>query len=468
MHDVTMRTLRLTAALTIPLALGAAGAVAQHGTSDAGDDRRSVLASEYQSEDGGQTLEDFFTAALDYSPRLRIAEDQRDIGRARRRGANGQLLPQLNATASVNENRQDSADSDGIADYLGERYAIRLSQTLFNWQAFARRGRAYAEANQFEAQYYAELGNVLTEVAARYFAVLQARDALTSIEGELEAVRGQYEQAQRLRELEMIPITDLYDVEARQATLEAERLNAEGELNVAREALRSATGLEVGTLYDLGESADLSVPEGTPQSWAEIAEGANHELSARQYALEAAESVVSERRGAYMPSVSLVATAQRSTLGYDNRRNPQTDTGYVGVDVTIPLFAGGSNRAAVSEAQSQRNIASNQLRQVRLEVANQARMLFLSLRTNASRISAAERALEATTLAAESRERQFELGNTTSTEVLNALRDRYLAERDLNALRYEHVNLLLRLRQVAGTLNADDMVEVSNWLVTPE
>ncbi|MGM0633963.1 MAG: TolC family protein, partial [Pseudomonadota bacterium] len=363
MHDKLLRATCLATLLSGFLAPSAVMAAAgQEETADSGGDGRSVLASEYQpQEEGtGQTLEDFFTSALDFSPRLRIAEDRLDIGRARRRGANGQLLPQVSATASVNENRQQTETTEGVNQYLGERYALRLQQVLFDWQTFARRGRAYAEENQYEAEYFAELSLLLTDVAERYFTVLEARDTLESVEAELRAVRNQREQVQRMRNLEMVPSTDLYDVEAREASLEAEQLNAEGELNVAREALRSATGLEVGTLFELGESADLSVPEGTPQSWASIAENANHQLEARQYALEAADRTVSERRGAYMPRVSLIATQQRSTLGYDNRPNPLTDTGYVGVDITVPLFAGGSNRAAVNEAQSQRNIASNE------------------------------------------------------------------------------------------------------------
>ena len=43
----------------------------------------------------GETLEDFFTAAIDYSPQLRIAEEGLNIGRAREKQAQGRLQPQV-------------------------------------------------------------------------------------------------------------------------------------------------------------------------------------------------------------------------------------------------------------------------------------------------------------------------------------------------------------------------------------
>ena len=52
----------------------------------------------------GQTLQDFFSAALDFSPRLRIAEQNLNIGAARRSAATGQLLPQVRANASLSDN----------------------------------------------------------------------------------------------------------------------------------------------------------------------------------------------------------------------------------------------------------------------------------------------------------------------------------------------------------------------------
>jgi len=418
-----------------------------------------AAAAAMQESGSGRTLEDFFIAAMEYSPRIKIAEARRSIGTARKRAATGQLLPQISASANVSENRQEAMDR--LNQYRGERYALQLRQVLFDWQAFARRQSASMVEEQFEAEYFAELSALLTEVAEIYFEVLQAEDALRSIDSELNATQSQLQQIERMHGLQMVQITDLYDAQARLAAVEAERLNLATEVTLARESLRSISGLAVGDLFMLGDDAQLPQIDGT-------ATEDNHMILAREYAVRAAERRVSERRGAYMPRVNLIVQQQQSNLGFDNQLlNSRTDTGYLALDVTIPLFAGGSNRAAVSEARSQQNIAQNELRQLNLDVSERTRLAFLRLQSTRQQITAAEKLLEARRVASTARRRGFELGTVTSVDVLDAVRDEFVAERDLQAIRYENIKMGLYLRRDSGTLTADDLVDISVSLQAP-
>ena len=155
----------------------------------------------------GETLQDFFSAALDYSPRLRIAEENLNIGAARRSAATGQLLPQVRANASLSDNTRNQGGQETTFD--GNRYSLQLTQVLFNWQAFAARAQAVLREDQAEAQYYGELAVLLTEVAEKYFDTLQARDALDSSASEYEAVSNQLQQIESLYERQLAQVTDL-------------------------------------------------------------------------------------------------------------------------------------------------------------------------------------------------------------------------------------------------------------------
>lgn len=416
----------------------------------------------------GSTLEDFFTAAMDYSPRLRISEERWNVGTARKKSATGQLLPQINANGSISDNTQ-SQDPLNIANkYRGERYSVQLSQVLFNWQAFAARGAAAFAEDQAEAEYFAELGWLLTDVAEKYFNVLQTEDAVTSIRTELEAVTNQLNQIQRLYDLQSAKITDLYSAQARQAAVQSQQLNMESELALAREALRAATGLNVGPLYRLDQGIVIPAQSETIDVWLERARNSNQQIQAREYAMRAADKRVSQQRGTYMPRVSLIAQQQLSDIGFDNTHMDRTDTTYVGVDVQIPLFAGGSNRASVSEAAALRGIAENELRQTQLEIVESTRMAYLQVKSSEQRTQAAEKLLESTELSLTSMQRGFELGAVTSVDVLNAMRDRFQAERDLQRTRYEHIKFSLLLKREAGTLSGDDLIDVGSWLIAPQ
>ena len=120
-----------------------------------------------------QTLEDFFTAAINYSPQLKIAEENLNISSARKRAANGLLFPQVNANASLSENRRNALNQ--LQTFDGERYSLQLTQVLFNWEAFASRKEARFREDQQEAVYFAELAFLLTDVSEKIFCCITGR-----------------------------------------------------------------------------------------------------------------------------------------------------------------------------------------------------------------------------------------------------------------------------------------------------
>ena len=410
----------------------------------------------------GSTLEDFFTAAINYSPDLQIAQESLNIGAARKKAANGQLLPQINAGGSVSDNRLSQFNN--FQKFDGERYYLSLTQVLFNWQAFSVRKQAYLLEDQLEEEYYYQLAFLLTDVAEKYFNVLQAEDALESIASEIDAVTNQLNQIQSLYDRQLAQITDLYQGRASLAAVQAEELKLEAEVALSREALRSISGLDVGPLHILTDEAEITPLEFSQQYYVQQARERNHQILAREYALRAAEEGISERRGAYMPRVSFIAQRQDSDVGFDNLPINRTDNTYIGLDVSIPLYAGGSNRAAVSEASSRRSIAEYELRAIQLETRASVRAAHLQVQSSEVQATAGRILVESTALAAEAMQQGFLLGTVTSVDVLNALRDQYQAERELQRTRYEHVKYLLLLKRETGTLSSEDLLEVGSWL----
>ena len=426
------------------------------------------MAQDYDSAGRtGSTLEDFFSASIDFSPTLKIAEESLNISSARRRAANGRLLPQVSARAGISDNRSVGT-GQAKQTFDGERFSIQLSQTLFNWQAFAARSQAYLIEDQAEAEYYGELANLLTEVAEKYFNVLQAEDALDSIASELEAVSNQLDQIQSLYDRQLARITDLYQVQASLAAVEGQQLQLQVQLALSREALFSVSGLTAGELSGLRENAEIPPLENSISFWVNQANKNNHQIRAQKFAVSAANKRIDERRGAYMPQVNFIVQRQDSNLGFENRLINQTDTTYLGLDLSIPLYAGGSNRARVSEAASQHRIAESRLRQIELQASENVRSAYLQVQSAQTLIQAAQKLVESTTLSSTAMQRGFELGAVTSVDVLNALRDQFRSERDLQQVRYEHVKYILLLKRETGLLTADDMLEVGRWLEAPE
>ena len=413
----------------------------------------------------GTNLNDFFEAAIEFSPELQIASENLNISSARKQAAKGLLLPQLSAGANVSDNKLVQFNRQ--QDFIGERYFLGLSQTLFNWQQFAARKQADLLEDQSEEEYFYQLSVLLTDVAERYFSVLQARDSLESIGSEIEALRNQFDQVQSLFDRQLAQVTDLYQVQASLAAVEAEQLQLDAEFAISSERLRSISGLEVGPLFKLKEDIEISPLEYDQTYYVQQAQERNRSVLAREYALKAADEGVSERRGAYLPQVSFIAQRQDSNVGFENLLINRTDNTFLGVNVVIPIYAGGRNKAGVREAISRRSIAEYELRATQLRARESVRSAYLQVQARNAQTAAASTLVESTALSAQAMQQGFSLGTVTSVDVLNAIRDQFQAERELQRIRYEHIRFLLLLKRETGTLTPEDMMQVSSWLEPP-
>ncbi|MDR0781133.1 MAG: TolC family protein [Pseudomonadales bacterium] len=414
----------------------------------------------------GNSLADFFTATLNNSPELSIARARWSVGTARKDQATGQLLPQVNANASVSDNdRTDNAT--GRQTYRGERYGVSISQVLFYWQAFQARRQARLVEDQNEAEYYATLANLLTEVADQYLLVLQAEDALRSVNAELDAMSNQLKRVQALYDLQLTRVTDLYETQARFAATQANAVQLESEVTITRENLRASSGIDIGTLRRLPQAITIEPLQDPIEVWLQRTQEHNKELAARELALQAADKQVSAARGSYLPQVSLTYQYQGSNVGFDNQSLSQkVDTNYIGLNVAVPLFAGGSNSARVREAFGLRNIAEGQLRQAQMDLLARTRQAYAQVKTGEARIRAGQALAESTVTSLTAMQRGYELGSVTTVDVLNALRDRFASERDLQRARYDHIRARLALLRDSGSLSADDILDISASMET--
>ena len=165
-----------------------------------------------------------------------------------------------------------------------------------------------------------------------------------------------------------------------------------------------------------------------------------------------------------MPQLSLILQRQDSNVGFDNMPIVRSDNTYFGIDISVPIYAGGRSRAGVREALSEKEIAENELKQTELEITAQVRAAYLRTQAGKSIVAAAQKFVDYAKLNNDATQKGYELGAVTSVDLLNSLRDQFQAERDLQKVRYEHIKFLLTLKKETGTLSTDDLLEVSRWL----
>jgi outer membrane protein len=81
-------------------------------------------------------------------------------------------------------------------------------------------------------------------------------------------------------------------------------------------------------------------------------------------------------------------------------------------------------------------------------------------------VKALRQSRKSSEVALEATEAGYEVGTRTTVDVLDARRSVFLAQRNYARSRYDYIVNVVRLKQAAGILNPDDLIQINAWLQT--
>ncbi|WP_421620682.1 TolC family outer membrane protein [Alkalilimnicola ehrlichii] len=415
--------------------------------------------------------------ARESDPQLRQARSELETVRERVPQARAGLLPELSAFGSAdrerNEPRGSGAGELGTDYYTTSAIGLDLTQPVFRYGLFLRLREADLQVAQAQARLNSAEQDLMVRVTERYFEVLAALDGVAFARAELRAIERQLDQAEQRFEVGMAPVTDVEEARARRDLSHANLLQAETDLDSAREGLRELTGRSHRELALLDEALPLESPEPEDsEAWARQAERQNWDLLAFRHGSEAAMENIGVQRAEHLPTVDLVGNVQRVDQGSRTTatgvpRGPEEfDQASIGLRLNLPLYRGGATRSRVREAQSQYTTALEELEETRRAVVRGATDAYRGVRSAIARTAAFEQAITSTQRALEAVEAGFEVGTRTVVELLDAQQDRLGAEQDFRQANYDYLLQTVRLKRFAGTLSDADLATINTWLDT--
>jgi outer membrane protein len=353
-------------------------------------------------------------------------------------------------------------DVDGVARELDYRsYVVSLNQPLLDLAAIRAAQQGSQSAIAAEAGFGTARQDALLRVAAAYFDVLNAQEALSVTQAEKKAIGEQLESAKRSFEVGTATVTDQQEAQARFDLILASEIRAQNSLNVKRQALSLIMGQSLpAKLPDL--RANLQIPSPTPmnaEDWVAQARAGNFGVLKAQADQERARLDVSRQVAGHLPSLDIVAARLRGreTTAIDSR----SDSNYVGLSLTVPIIAGGATTSLVREASALHNEARHKLDAARLAAEQTAREAYLNVVAGLAQISALQAAERSSQLALESNRLGYEVGVRINIDVLNAQQQLFAAQRDLAKSRNDTLLASLQLRAAVGGLQPADVEAVS-------
>ena len=410
-----------------------------------------------------------YDLAVESDPTLRAAEQQLFATREVKPQARALLLPSigLNGTADYNDqrlrgtsvvgsfSRSDTFSTQGVAAVINQSVYNRA-----NWITLEQTDNVIAQA---EAQYRDAQIELMVRTTEAYFQVLRAADAVTVQESLVRANERQLEQSRQRFEVGLVAITDVNESQAAYDQSRATLINAQTLLDNAWEALRVIVGPIDFPLARLGDKLPLSPPEPNDINvWADTAMRNNYGIIAAAEAASAAKKSIEIERSGHYPTVDLQA-------GYDVARsgaafNTDSDTGFVGLQLSVPIYQGGAVTSRTRQAGYNFRAAQDQLDQTRRLVTNQVKDAFRGISSSIEDVKARQAAIVSARSALESTQAGLEVGTRTQVDVLNSQRNLFQAEFDYLTARYAYIINGVKLHQATSTLTRDVLAKGNTWL----
>ena len=383
--------------------------------------------------------------------------------------ARAALLPQVNFSAESSDNSLETEGqtfgvSGGDVDYNSHGYSLRLTQALFNREFYVQLKQANNNVARAQAQFDASKQELILRVTELYFNVLAARDDLKFATAEKGAINRQREQAENRFEVGLIPITDVKEAQSSFDSAVAREIEAEIALELAIDALAVITGERMTELDILSDRMELVRPEPDHVSdWINTALNQNLALLINEYDTKIARQEIQRNKAQHLPTVDLVAAYNDNDSG-GLTGSRETEDSRIGLELNFPIFQGGRTHYQIKESQYLYQAALQSQERIKRETTRDTRDAYHNVVAGISRVSAFNRAVESAEIAAEATEAGFEVGTRTSVDVLLALRSVFQAQRDYSRSRYDYLIDTLRLKNAAGTLSADDLLQIDTWL----
>ena len=417
------------------------------------------------------TLSEAMERALQQDPRVAQLESnyQADIERAEQRLASRRATVSAFADTTL---RRDHSRSEFFGNtsegYAAFALGVEARQPLYRRDWSERERQASAIVDQAGGQRDNQRQLYLLQLAERYFAVLAERENLHLAETEVETVARSLQDTRQRYEAEVIAATDLREAEARDDLARARLLAAEQQLDDARQGLQEMIGS-----FDNLPQLRLQNPEAmldqqrSLEQWQTLASQASPALASARAAVTVGEGELASVRSQSSAQLDLFSRlAHQDNSG--SMIGQRATEAVVGVELVLPLYSGGADRAASRQAAAAISSAEFELAALQRELARRVAAAWRARQVAARQVEAFGAVVRSAEAAEQAVRNGFEAGSRTMLEVLDASRATVEAERDLLASRYQLILSQLSLEQLAGELSPARFAEVDQWLVYPE
>lgn len=414
-------------------------------------------------------FEQYYQEARANDPVFAAARAQYEADLESRAIGRSGLFPSLSYSAL--SARSDYERSELATPKVSKKYSydnksqtLQLAQPIFDLERWAAWREGDKRAQMAEVNFAEAQQDLALRYAQAYFDYLLARDTLELARAQKRALASQKVQAEHLFKGGSATITDVEETQARLQLAEAAELAAGSAVSVRLRLVEKLLGGRLSADLPKVGAFPLSPPEpAKPDAWLDAVASRNYKVQAQRLAEEVAGHQVDRAMSGHFPSASLVANSTHTTD--PNYYTSKDATSSIGVQVVVPLFAGGKTTAQTRQAEAMRERTRQDAENMLRESQVKAGQFYLDLLNGLAQIQAMESAVRSSEVALKGMEAGQKVGFRTNTDVLNAQQQLFNVRRDLQKERYAYLMNRLQLQAIVGSLGEEEIQRIDSLMM---
>lgn len=418
-------------------------------------------------------LLDAWELAVRNDPQYRAAGYERDAGQEEASLGLSGLLPTVQYTYGVNSNDSTVSQADNRSsnqvrrDYDSYVSVLSLRQPLIDYGAYARYRQGIARKLFADQRYRDKSQELMVRLYRAYSNALLAQEKQTLLAAQLRAYQEQIQLNRRLLTAGEGTQTDIDETEARYTLTQVQLIEQQDTLDSQLTDLENIIGRPVN-LAELRPLTLESLPQNlddgrTLAQWRELAIRYNARLAGQRDNLDAKHDEIENSRSGHLPTLQLVASSRHSRSESEQNYNQKYDTQSIGLQLNVPIYAGGSVSSATRQATAYYQQSQAELDQETRQVLAELKRQFNLSRSGAAKIRAWQMAVTSAQKVLIATSRSVLGGERINLDVLLAEQQLFNSRRDLAEAKYGWLQSWLELRYNAGTLQENDLLQLAAW-----
>ena len=384
-----------------------------------------------------------------------------------------QFLPNISASVGYNKNNLTSTtpnffgvDQTTQTDYPSQNQTLTLRQPLYRPFLKSQYQQAGARVEDANAVLNQEEQSLVVRVVGAYFEAMLTYEQLNLVLAQRKSYITQLDVARKSFAAGSGTRTD---IDAAQAQLD---LNAAEEIEARQNMVFTLRQLEILVNQPIDQLSTLKVSKLQllgPQpnnllDWITRAEQNSPEIKALKALVKVASLEVDKNKSGHYPTLDAIAQLSRSQSENITNTQNRYNNASVGLQLNIPLFAGGGVTSSIRQALAARDRAEQLLEAGRRDLGLRVHKEFRGLTENIPKINALEQALISADQLVLSSSKSFQAGSRTVVDVLNAEQKRSVVLRDLAQARYIYLISKIRLLALVGAADVEAVRSINQVL----